>query len=57
MGMGIFKQASGIVRLTAMNKTANNPVHQMQKAGAFINDGGLTISFTFPNFRGSLLHW
>jgi len=32
------------------------PVHQMQKAGAFIRDFRLTSFFAFLEFYGSLLH-
>jgi len=35
----------------------NKPMHQMQKARAFINGCGLKTVFTFLRFFGSLLHW
>jgi hypothetical protein len=35
---------------------SNKPVHQMQKAGAFINGCTLTKPIVFSNFSGSFLH-
>jgi len=35
----------------------NKPVHQMQKAGAFIKELDLTTFLAFSKFCGSLLHW
>jgi len=35
----------------------NKPMHQMQKAGAFFNDCGLTTFFVSFKFCGNLLHW